>query len=207
MSSLFCTQCPSSVMATTPARLSEPMGASSSPAMFLVMAPATKTLTTPCRAARSRMSATVPAVSIGRRRVGHANDGRETAARGGGGAGGDGFLCRLARLAQMNVQVNQAGTNHEAAHVHFLGVARRLVCRVRADRGDFTFGNQNVRLCVEAVGRVHDAPTGKKQRCHARRGYTRDIDNASAGIMIDAHGRLAGLPRRSASAEAGVVQW
>src|ERR1017187_5262429 len=43
-------------MATTPARLSEPMDASSSPAIFFVMAPVTKTFTTPCWAARSWMS-------------------------------------------------------------------------------------------------------------------------------------------------------
>src|SRR2546426_6829442 len=51
-------------MATTPARFSEPMGASSSPAMFLVMAPVMNTLTTPLLSARSRISATVPELSI-----------------------------------------------------------------------------------------------------------------------------------------------
>ena len=75
------------------------------------------------------------------RRVGHADDRGEAAARGGGGAGGDVFLGRLARFAQMDVQVNQAGTNNEAAHVHPFGVARRLFRRVRADRRDFALGN------------------------------------------------------------------
>src|SRR5438094_1801632 len=51
-------------MATTPARFSEPMGASSSPAMFLLMAPVMKTLTTPLLSARSRIRATVPALSM-----------------------------------------------------------------------------------------------------------------------------------------------
>ena len=84
----------------------------------------------------------------------------------------------------MDVQINQAGTNHEAVDIHFSGAGRRLMCRVRAHRGDFTLENQNIRLCVEAVGRVDDASTGKKQRFHAQRGYTRDIDNASAGIKL-----------------------
>ena len=39
MISLFCTQRPSSVMATTPARLSEPVGASCSPFWPTVMQP------------------------------------------------------------------------------------------------------------------------------------------------------------------------
>ena len=76
--------------------------------MFLVMAPATKTLILPSRSARSRINATVPGVVDGRGGVGHANDGGETAARGRGRAGGDGFLGRLPRFAQMRVQINQA---------------------------------------------------------------------------------------------------
>ena len=62
----------------------------------------------------------------------------------------------------MNMQINQAGTNHQTAHVHFLGIAWRLARCVRADGGDFARGNQNIRLCIEAIGRVHHTPTGKK---------------------------------------------
>jgi len=51
-------------MATTPALRSEPMGASSSPAMPLVMAPVMNTLTAPCSRAMSWMSATVPGLSM-----------------------------------------------------------------------------------------------------------------------------------------------
>jgi hypothetical protein len=51
-------------MAMTPAALSEPMGANSSLAMLRVMAPATKTLILLTCLARSRMRATVPALSI-----------------------------------------------------------------------------------------------------------------------------------------------
>ena len=52
-------------MATTPARLSEPIGANSSPSVPLLMVPAMKTFTTPLRSDRSRINATVPALSTG----------------------------------------------------------------------------------------------------------------------------------------------
>ena len=45
------------------------------------------------------------------RRVGHADDGGESAARRRRRAGGDVFLGRLARFAEMDVQINQAGTD------------------------------------------------------------------------------------------------
>src|SRR5436190_2671605 len=64
ISSLFCTQWPSSVIATTPACFSEPMGASSSPLMPLVIAPVTYTFTTPSRAAFSFTSATAAGLSM-----------------------------------------------------------------------------------------------------------------------------------------------
>ena len=52
-------------MATTPARFREPIGANSSPPVPLVIVPAMKTFTTPLRSARSRINATVPALSTG----------------------------------------------------------------------------------------------------------------------------------------------
>ena len=64
MSSLFCTHLPSSVMVTTPASLSDPMGASSSPAIPEVMAPAIYTLTFASRRALSWINLTVEGVSM-----------------------------------------------------------------------------------------------------------------------------------------------
>src|SRR4051812_25809860 len=59
MSSLFCTHLPSSVIATTPACASEPIGASSSPARPFEIAPDGKTLTHAPSAARSLIHAIV----------------------------------------------------------------------------------------------------------------------------------------------------
>jgi len=66
------------VMAKTPARLSERWTRVPRPPMFFVMAPVTKTFTTPFGPARSWMSATVPALSIAGD-VWHADDRGETA--------------------------------------------------------------------------------------------------------------------------------
>src|SRR5688572_28990289 len=57
-------QCPSSVSATTPAFFKDPMGASSSPAMPLVIAPETNTFTQPSAAALSCTHATTLGLSI-----------------------------------------------------------------------------------------------------------------------------------------------
>ena len=142
MSSLFCTQWPSSVMATTPARLSEPMGASSSPAMFLVMAPVTKTLTTPCCAARSWMSATVPALSIAGDVLGmqttEVNPPRAAAA----------VPVAMVSLAvwpgsrKWTCRSIKPGQTICPLDVESFDVRRRLVRGVLADGGDFAVENQ-----------------------------------------------------------------
>src|ERR1044071_8270769 len=56
-------QCLSSVIATTPACASEPIGASSSPARFFEIAPVGKTFTREMVAARSLIHAIVPGLS------------------------------------------------------------------------------------------------------------------------------------------------
>jgi len=63
ISSLFCTQRPSSVIATTPACLSEPIGASSSPIRPFEIVPVGNTFTHATSAARSRIHAIVPGLS------------------------------------------------------------------------------------------------------------------------------------------------
>ena len=123
-----------------------------------------------------------PGVVNGRGRVGHADDRGEAAPRGGGGAGGDVFLCRLTGLAQVDVQINQAGTNNESAHVHPLDFARRFLRRVRSDRRDFACRNQNIRFGVESVGRIHDAPASEKQRCHAREATRAELTTQARAI-------------------------
>ena len=80
----------------------------------------------------------VPALSATRRGVGHAHDGGEAARGGGVRAGGDGFLVRLAGLAEVDVDVDEAGAGDEAAGVDLLraffrrgGERRRRSCRRR----------------------------------------------------------------------------
>src|SRR5207245_5268044 len=65
ITALFCTQCPSSVIATTPACASEPMGANSSPERFLEMAPVGRTFTLAVSTARSLIHAIVLGLSAG----------------------------------------------------------------------------------------------------------------------------------------------
>ena len=68
-----------------------------------------------------------------RRRVRHANDGGETAARRRRRSGGKIFLRGLAGFAQMDVQVNQAGTDDFSSGVEFFNflLAREDFCRRR----------------------------------------------------------------------------
>src|SRR6516162_7168109 len=63
INSWFWMQWPSSVVATTPARLNEPISASSSPAIFLEIAPVGKTFTHAASAARSLIHAIVAGLS------------------------------------------------------------------------------------------------------------------------------------------------
>ena len=104
----------------------------------------------------------------GGRGVGHADDRRETAARGGGGAGGDGFLGGLARFAQVDVQINQARTNDKSAGVELINVFRCFARGVRAYCGNFPVNNEQIRSGIETIGRVNDPSAGQKQRVHAR---------------------------------------
>jgi hypothetical protein len=99
--------------------------------------------------------------------VWHANDGGESAARGSRRAGGKVFLWCLARLTQMNVQVNQAGANNQSAHVHPLNIGRALLCGGLTNGGDFAVENQQVSLGIQAIGGVNNPPAGQQQRVHA----------------------------------------
>ena len=65
--------------------------------------------------------------------VGHRVDGGEAAQRGGPGAGLDGLGVLAARLAQVGVQVDQAGQRDQAVGVDDLGAVRR---QAGADLGD-----------------------------------------------------------------------
>ena len=167
--SLFCTQWPSSVMAMTPAALSEPMGASSSPAMFCVMAPATKTLILLSRCARSRISATVPGIVNGRRGIGHA-DHRGKPPRAAAAVpvamvsladwpGSRKWACKSIKPGQTTMPVaSKRGV-----------LAGACAARPGADRAIFPSRIKNIRHGIEAIGGIDHASAGHEQRIHRRR--------------------------------------
>ena len=101
------------------------------------------------------------------RRVGHADDRGEAAARGGGSAGGDVFLRRLAGFAQVHVQVNQAGTNNFPFRIKSFDFFGRLAGGAFADGGDFPVEDEQISNGIEVIGGVYDSPAGQKQRVHA----------------------------------------
>ena len=101
-------------------------------------------------------------------RVRHAGDGREAARHRGGGAGRHGLLVRLPRLAQVDVHVDEAGTDNEAGRQVDDG---RTVDRkqIRADRGDDAVRHQDVGPAVDRLERIDDVPPSQEDRAIARR--------------------------------------
>ncbi len=93
-------------------------------------------------------------VVVHRLRIGHAADGRESAARRGARAGLDGFGHFLAGLAQMAVEVDEAGRDDQAFGVENFRVGRG---KVRADFRDLFAIEQDVERGVGFRGRVEDA--------------------------------------------------
>ena len=99
-------------------------------------------------------------------RVGHADDGGETAARGGGGAGGEIFLRGLARLAQMDVQINQAGADDFSAGVELFNALGRG--KIFADGGNFAVNDEHVRGGIKMICGINHPSAGQQQRIHRR---------------------------------------
>ena len=89
------------------------------------------------------------------RGVGHGADRGEASSSGGGGAGGDGLFVALTGLAQVYVEVDEAGSNDEAAGVKFLlGAAADLVGR--GDFGDAAVVQQDIHGGVDLRGGVDE---------------------------------------------------
>ena len=102
--------------------------------------------------------------------VGHADNSGETAARRRRRAGADGLLGRLARLAKVNVNVDQPGADDLAGHIDFRRALRRLARRISADGGHFPIVNQQVGGFIKAVGGIDEAASLEQQRTHGRTG-------------------------------------
>ncbi len=142
MTRAFMTGRPSSEIATMPASRMEPMAASSSPRLPLVMAPIGKTLTlATCARALHDVAGDSGAV-VHRDRVRHAADAGEAARRRRPRAGLDGLGVLDARLAQMHVHVDKARGDDGAGGVR--ACAHRRLCRSRANGFDFSVADEHV---------------------------------------------------------------
>ena len=95
-------------------------------------------------------------------RVGHAADGGKSSSGGGGGAGGDGFLVALAGFAQVNMQVDEAGSDDQSARIEFL-VCRAANLAGRRDLGDLPIAQQDVHGRIDLGGGVDEAATLDQQ--------------------------------------------
>ena len=81
-------------------------------------------------------------IVVHRQRVGHAADGGEAAGGRGARAGLDGFGVLEARLAQVHVHVDEAGSYDQAGGIEDLRAARGF--EIGADGGDDAVANENI---------------------------------------------------------------
>ena len=96
----------------------------------------------------------------------------------------------------MHMQVNQAGTDHLAARIQFLGddPGGNLLPSILAHDGDFPVEHQHIGGGIELVGGVNHTATGDEERFHAARRLAAD--------------ELTGQARSVESRRiAGVAQW
>ena len=141
MTRAFITGRPSSEMATTPAAFMDPMAESSSPALFLVMAPMGNTLVTANLRGAFDDVAGDRGVIVHRQRIRHAADGGESSGGRGARAGLDGFGMLDARLAQVHVHVDETGRHDQAGGIEDF---RAGGFEIRADRGNDAIANEDV---------------------------------------------------------------
>src|SRR5581483_3430914 len=102
--------------------------------------------------------------------VGHADDGGETAGGGGARAARDGLLVRLAGLAEVDVNIDQAGAGDEAggidlAGAFFVGGAERFDEDAVAD--------ENIAVAIAAGGGIDEVGVGDPEGGHGGIGHRR----------------------------------
>ena len=95
-------------------------------------------------------------------RVGHAANRSESSGSSGGGAGGDSFLITLTRLAQVDMQIDKAGSDDQSPRIDFFmrcaaGFARR------GDLGHLPVAQQDVHERVDLRGRIDEPPAFDQQ--------------------------------------------
>ena len=100
----------------------------------------------------------------GRVGVGHGADGGEAAPGRRRRAGGNGLLVLEPRLPQVGVDVDEAGSDHQAGRVDNPGVRfNRIRVNGRRNRLDSPILDQDVGYRINPVGRVDDAAAGDER--------------------------------------------
>ena len=94
--------------------------------------------------------------------VRHAAHGSESASRRRRGSGCDAFLVALAWLAQVDVQIDEAGRDDQAAGIEYFVCAAADLVR-RRDLGDSAVTQQHVHECVQLRGGIDDATAFDQQ--------------------------------------------
>ena len=155
---------PSSVKATAPPSTRPPISASSSPLRSLVMAPMGKTLALPAALGLQIDELGGRLAVDGRLGVGHARDAGDAARQCRGRAGGDGLVLLAARLAQVDVHVDQPRADDLAA-----GVDGAVGVQVRpgADGENAAVLKPDVGDLVDALRRIDDPAVGDAKDVHA----------------------------------------
>ena len=189
---LFCTQCPSSVMAMMPACLSGTDGGQLFARDIFRNGPGDKNVHLALAFRALSNERRVPTLSMARRRIGHANHRGKTTARGRGSASGDGLLGRLSRFAQMDMEIDKPRANDLSCGIKARQIGRSLDGRRRADGGNFAIQNEKVRRAVKSVGRVNHPSASDEERFG--QGVWRGV-----GVGRTELGTLAGEDRRNGS--------
>src|SRR4029077_827664 len=97
-----------------------------------------------------------------RLRVGHAADGSKSSRSGGSGASGNSFLVSLAGLAQVHMQVDEAGSDDQPSRIEFLMRSAARLAR-RRDLGYLPVPQQDVHGRVDFGGRINEPPAFDQQ--------------------------------------------
>ena len=99
---------------------------------------------------------------VDRHGVGHGADGGESAGRRRRSSGGDGLLVGLSGLAQMHVQIDEAGSDDASLGVEApLGLAAQLAGRRHGSHAPVA--QQHVHLLIDAARRIDDASACDEQ--------------------------------------------
>jgi ceramide glucosyltransferase len=128
--------------------------------------------------------------------VGHGADRREATRHRSPEAGFDSFGDFAARLAQVNVDINEPGRHNLAPRVENLVGLRR---EIRSDGADNAILNQDIEFAIQYVFRRQNASALNQQRGHdfllASIAPAHDAQGGNAVVLDSMHNGLHGVPR------------